>query len=270
MSTVFVTLSDAAYYSKAKRTIIDLRTAGQWTGHIVYIAVDFQPNENFCRFYGVTVKSFPRIPTERLIQQYREQPLSIPTHDRREFAKVTQWEKLHAFDPYFCAWERVVFLDAGLRIFDSVRHFLSLKWRGRLLAQDDTGGDTSKGFGCQLELKNNPEALGRLVETYGADILTRPYFLNCMWIYDTALLETVTKEELIDVMNDYPLWRTNEMGVMNVVFAFKYRVWSPFPVWTAEQQRKRLFDWCETNNPGTRWYDYCALKYPITINMECE
>ena len=43
MSTVFVTLTDLKYYEKARQTIWELRVNGEWTGDIVLIAVDFQP-----------------------------------------------------------------------------------------------------------------------------------------------------------------------------------------------------------------------------------
>ena len=267
MTTVFVTLCDEAYWSKAKRTIVDLRSAGAWTGDLILVAVDFVPNKTWCAFHRVEVVSFPRIPTAALIAAYRATPLSTPTHDRREFDKVTQWEKLHLFDPFFRRWERVVYADAGLRILGDVSSFLSLEWRGRFLAQDDTWNNGNT-FALQLETRNNPEALSRLTRTYGSEMLTSSYFLNCMWIYDTAILDRVSKSRLIDVMNAYPLWRTNEMGVMNVVLHFQQGLWTPFPLVAANG--RFLFDWCELNRAGTVWSQYCALKYPVTISMECE
>ena len=54
MKTVVVTITDAGYYHKAKRTIIDVRSRGKWTGDLVLITVGFDPNRNFCDFYNVT------------------------------------------------------------------------------------------------------------------------------------------------------------------------------------------------------------------------
>lgn len=267
MTTVFVTVCDEAYWLKAKRTIVDVRSAGGWTGDFVLVAVDFTPNKTWCAFHRVQVVSFPRIPTDVLLTAYRANPLSIPTHDRREFDKVTQWEKLHLFDPFFRAWERVIYVDAGLRILASVEPFLSLDWRGRFLAQDDTWNNGNT-FACQLELKNNPEALDRFLRAYGSEVLTSSYFLNCMWIYDTKLQDRATKQRFMEVMNAYPLWRTNEMGVMNIVLHFQQEVWRPFPL--VASNGRFMFDWCELNRPGTTWQQYCALKYPVTISMECE
>jgi hypothetical protein len=265
MSTVFVTICDAPYFDKAVRTIQDLRIVGEWSGPIVLIAVDFTPDSAFCECYGVQVVSFPRIPTNTLIAEYSRNPLSIPTHDRREFTKVTQWEKLHVFDSFFQAWERVVYLDAGLRILDTVENFLCLEWKGKFLAPDDTWNDANKRFRCQLEMTNNPSVLQSYVETYGEGVLNETYFLNCMWIYDTAILSTPIQQEMLECMNRFPLWRTNEMGVMNTILVFQHRLWAPFPL--TARNGKYLFDWCELNRPSTHWKQYCVLKYPVTIGQ---
>lgn len=263
MSTVFVTICDEAYFGKAIQTIQDIRGKGQWAGPIVLIAVGFTPSKELCDQYILEYVQFPTIPTDYLLEQYRKNPLSIPTHDRREFTKVTQWEKLHLFDTYFKQWERVVYLDAGLRILDNVENFLCLDWKGKFLAPDDTWNDANKRFRCQLEMTNNPHVLTSFTETYGAGILDETYFLNCMWIYDTALLTVSYKNDMIDIMNRYPLWRTNEMGVMNVFLCFQHRLWTPFPL--VAKNGKYLFDWCELNRPSTHWQQYCALKYPVTL-----
>jgi hypothetical protein len=75
---------------------------------------------------------------------------------------------------------------------------------------------------------------------------------------------------LIDAMNKYPLCKTNEMTIMNLVFHFQYKVWKAFPHFIVDENNKQkyLFDWCELNNPGTKWEDYCYLKYPVSIGFD--
>ena len=65
MSTVAVTLCDAAYFGKAITTINDLRTRGQWTGPIVLVAVDFTPDATVLKQFNVQTISFPRIPLDK-------------------------------------------------------------------------------------------------------------------------------------------------------------------------------------------------------------
>ena len=51
--TVVVTLTDAGYFSRAKRTIIDVRSRGEWTGDIVLITVGFDAPRNFLDYYNI-------------------------------------------------------------------------------------------------------------------------------------------------------------------------------------------------------------------------
>ena len=263
MRAAVVTLCDENYFRKAIRTIRDLRTVGQWEGDIVLISVGFTPSQDLCESYRVKNVQFSGIPIKSLIDYYKANPLSIATLDARETKKGTQWEKLHVFDMYFRAWDCILFMDAGLRVLDSVHAFFSLTWKGRIMALDDTWNDPIKKFRCQVEMTNNPSAIQALIGEYGSGILDEHYFLNCIWIFDTSLITETTKQEMIDITNKYPVWRTNEMGVMNVFFHFHLRAWTPFP--TLTKNGKYLFEWCELNRPNTQWYQYHALKYCATM-----
>ena len=74
------------------------------------------------------------------------------------------------------------------------------------------------------------------------------------------------KEEFINIMNEYPIFKSNEMGVMNIILHFKYNIWVPFPEKTTHG--KFLFDWCELNRPGTTWNQYCFIKYYSQYNED--
>jgi hypothetical protein len=152
-------------------------------------------------------------------------------------------------------------LDAGLRVLDDVSYLLALDYKNKILAPRDG----SNKFECQISY-DNPEYIQSLVSQFGDTILTSEFMLNCIWIYDTSILNVCDKGQLIEAMNSYPFCRTNEMGIMNLLFHFKYHLWEPFPIKT--NNNKYLFDWCELNNPGTHWRDYCYIKYPVTISFE--
>ena len=264
-ATAFVLLTDALYYNRVKRTILDLRSRGQWHGDIVVICVGgIHIHANFKLFHNVLECSFPEIDKSELLRHVGS---GFSNSDGRELNKLTQWEKLHVFDEYFRKWKRIVFLDAGLRILDSVEHLLSLDCSGAILAPNDAGNvvKLDKVFKYQLSY-HNPALIDQLLAEFGGDLLERQYMLNCIWIYDTEILDIVSKEELVATMFKYPCCKTNETGVMNLVFHFKYGLWREFPMYATNG--KILFDWCESNIPGTTWRDYCSLKYPITITFD--
>jgi len=269
--TVVVTLTDKDYYPRAKRTIIDIRTRGQWTGDIVLVTIGFHASQNFLDFYQVTEKQFEPISTTYLLEQYRKYPLQTVS-DNRHLNKVAQWNKFHLFDEWFTQWRRIIFMDAGLRVFDSIQYLLELPFEGKLYAPDDLPKyNTQEGFGRIMELPANPPATEKLFQEYSKDIVQQRYFLNCIWVYDSSLLSQCSKKDLIDSMNEYPICRCNEMTTMNLLFTFKHKVWEPFPEFTSNG--KRLFGWTEHDRdygPFTTWRDFCFIKYPSTIHLDCE
>ncbi len=273
MKTVVVTLTDSAYFHKARRTIIDVRTRGKWTGDIVLICVGFNPNMNFCDFYNIIVLRVNHINTDRLMEQYKICPLN-PTDDNRQYAKLTQWDKFTVFDYWFKQWEKVVYFDAGLRVLDDIHYLTDLPCDGVIMAPDDSAPyDNEKRFGVIIETDKNIPVVTELFKEYSPDILKERYFLNCVWMYDTALLKKVSFRDLEQAMNKYPICRCNEMTIMNLIFTFKHRVWRPFPEFADAENKKRLFGWTEWDrNYGTNktWRDFCFLKYPCTINFDCD
>jgi len=260
--TTFALISDSAYWEKTKKTIIDLRSKGNWKGSIVLATIDFYLNTNFKDFYNITEVKFPLIEKRILLQ--RIGPNGFSNSDKRELTKLNQWEKLHIFDNYFKQWQRVIFLDAGLRVLDDVKYLLELDYKNRILAPVDGKHYDHNKFECQLSY-DNPSAVTYLMSQYDETILKSNYMLNCIWIYDTNILDLCDKSILIDAMNCYPLCKTNEMGIMNLIFHFKYHLWEPFPI--KASNNKYLFDWCELNNPGTNWREYCCIKYPVSIGF---
>jgi len=262
--TVFALVSDSSYFYKAKRTIIDLRTKGNWNGDIVLVTIDFDLNSNFKDFYNIIEAKFPKIDKSQLLSKIGGQGF-IDTTDKREVTKLNQWEKLHIFDDYFMKWSRVVFLDAGLRLFDDVIHLLEIDYKNKILAPKDGKLYENQHFNCQLSY-DKPELIESLKSEYGEQILKSNYMLNCMWIYDTNILKLCDKNQLIEAMNKYTFCKTNEMGIMNIISHFKYNLWEKLPIFNSNG--KILFDWCELNNPNTNWRNYCYIKYPVTISFD--
>ena len=258
MSTVFVTLTDLKYFEKARQTIWELRVNGEWTGDIVLIAVDFQPEP----IEGVHILETSHISTDNLVKQLREHPIR-PMDDNRHFGKLYQWDKLQVFKPYFCQWERVVFLDAGIRVFDHVQPLLDLDWRGKFLAPDDSDPyDNGVRFRVQIDLDANPMVTKDLLSEFSDHILDQHYFLNCMFLYDTALLKRVSFEELENAMNRYPICMCNEMGILNLFFTFKLQAWAPFPQKVGD---KYLFGWSERNyRESPSWRSFHFMKYSFS------
>jgi hypothetical protein len=255
-STVFVTLCDAPYFHKAHQTIKDLRIHGAWTGPIVLIVVDFAPPPDFLEKYAVTTVSFPRLDLAAYLDKIRAKPFSVPTNDGRELKKTTQWEKLHAFNPYFQQWARQIWVDAGMRILEDVRFLLEVRWEGTFTAPSET-----YNFELALETRNWPHELFEAQGKFDFNFNDK-FFINCFWIYDTRL--RLKTEDFLDCLN-YPIWRHNEMGAMNAIIAFKARCWTPLPLHATNG--KYLYAWSEFDYK-LNWNRFCVIKYPVGIRFD--
>ena len=270
MKVVVVTLTDEGYFHKAKRTILDVRTRGDWRGDLVLLTVGFDAPRNFLDFYRVIGTRVEHLDCRTLLEGYAACPI-LPTCDNREYAKLTQWDKFYVFDSLFQNWDRVIYFDAGLRVVDRVQHLIDLPCEGVLMAPDDAAPhDISKRFGGIIETDRNAAVCERFAQEFDPSILQERYFLNCIWMYDTRLLRAAPFQELVRMMNAYPICRCNEMTVMNLLFTFKLRVWRPFPEFIADGS-KRLFGWTEHDHhygAHTTWRDFCCLKYPSTLTAD--
>jgi hypothetical protein len=262
MSTVFVTLCDNSdYYRRTRLTIDELRESGGWRGDVVLIAVDFDPEP----IPGVEIHRVAHLSLDRLLESYTSHPL-ISAEDDRWKTKLYQWDKLQVFTDFFRRWDRVVFLDAGIRTIASVQPLLDLEWKGRILGPDDTDHPScgDRTFRRLVDTKANPPVLRDLLDEFSESVLDeRCYLLNCMFLFDTALLDRITYQELVETMNRYPIAWCNETTIMNLVFHFRHKVWTPFPTKVGSRY---FFGWSESNyrNPSAHWTDFHFLKYSIT------
>lgn len=261
MTTAFVTLTDQSYFTKAIRTIQELMDAGEWKGDIILIAVDFDPNPAQLQ-KNVIVYRTSHICTDRLVETFQKHPLR-PMPDNRHLGKLYQWDKLQVFKPFFKFWKRVVFLDAGMRVFNRVQPLLDLEWKGKFLAPDDSEPyDNGTRFNCQLDLDANPDVTNRVFTDFSKDILEKRYFINCIFVFDTALLDRISYQEMENAMNTYPICMCNEMGILNLIFNYKLNVWVPFPNKVGD---KYLYGWSERNyREQPTWQSFHFVKYSVT------
>lgn len=247
-----VTYSDSKYWPRAQRTISDIRVKGQFYGDVVVMTDGgFKIDPRYINKMHLIVKEYPDIDVTNLLNQIKKHPFTLS--DGREYTKTKQWNKLYIFDTYFTQWDFIFFVDAGLRIFDKLEYFYPQFRENAITALDDGHPDFTKKFTTQIEL-SNIDVVQRLQQIYD---INSNYFLNCLFMFDTKLIQPETLKELIILMNSYPICKTNEMAIMNIYF---HKNWAPLNVYLRDG--RILFDWSERNSNS--WSHYVALKYPIT------
>lgn len=267
MTVGFVTLTDQSYYPRALKTIQDLRERGGWEGDILLLCVDFDPPQDL-ETMDVYSEKIQHIDHEPLFNIWKQHPLK-PMADNRHYGKVYQWDKLQVFrNEILNRWDRIVFLDAGLRVTGPVQPLLALEEPGFYAPDDSDPYDNGNRFRVQLDLSANPFCISHLLDTFGKEILDKKYFLNCIFMFDTHLLRDIKPfDTMVKWMIEYPIMCCNEMGVMNLFFTIVHKLWKPFPQRVQTNNgEKYLFGWCEYNySERPTWRDFCFLKYPATL-----
>ena len=264
-STAFVTLTDRGYFQKARQTIRDLRTYGQWNGIIILIILDFQPTSEEIIDLGSNVycHSVPHIDHTPLWETWKEHPIRQQC-DNSQYKKVYQWDKFYVFHPYFKSWDRIVFLDAGSRVCRPVQPLLDLDYKGKFICPDDSDPyDNGNRLVCQFDFDTNPEVSEKFYETFGKECINEHYFLDCFFMFDTALIDDIhTFNKLKEWMFEFPISCRNDMGIINLYFHIYKRVWAPLPQLLPDGSGY-YFGWNESNykeRPSAN--TFIVMKYP--------
>lgn len=256
MRRVVVILTDAKQEQRGRETIQKIRTTGQWRESIVWVSIDFVPHESILSEWDVQVLQKPSIDIEWLSDIRKNYP--IKNTDGREVHKLIQFSKWRVFDTFFHQWDSMLYIDAGMHVFHPIDIVFSVPHKGFFVAPDDRFpfDDPSKNFRKQWDAHSMPSVYHDLEAYCDAAWLDQGgYFLNCMWLMDTRLINETTVDELCAFARRFPISRTNEMAVMNLYF---HKVWKPLPHHPIHNLF--LFDWTERFDNTTD--KYILLKYP--------
>jgi hypothetical protein len=110
-------------------------------------------------------------------------------------------------------------------------------------------------------MQANPAVTDDLLQTLGKEILDRPYFINCCFIFDTSLA-TLAYACMTSWMVRFPIMMCNEMGIMNLYFSYYLGSWEMMPI-SQHEQEKHLYGYCNSDFPGSPLRtSFCLVKYP--------
>ena len=258
MSVVVVCCNEKDH-KRAETTLEQIRTKGKWAGDLVWVAIDFDPSGDFVRRWGVRVVRKPAYDMMWLWKLRQEKPFHDT--DGRGSNKLIQFSKWRVFSHEFKIYRSLLYIDTGMHIQHPIAPVFTIGHKGKFVAPDDRFpfDDPTKNFKKQWDEKCWPEKFRELEEyccvQLSPDALEKDgYFLNCMWLMDTALIQPDTQQQLMALTKRFPISRTNEMALMNLYFL---KDWEPLPEHVGGL---RVFDWTERGDYKTN--DYIMLKYP--------
>lgn len=254
--SVVVICCDEKDEHRAKPTLEKVRTAGKWTGTLVWIALDFDPDPEFVSRWCIKIikkKAYDMLWLWKIRRHFPFQDT-----DGRECSKLVQFSKWRVFSPELKQYRSLLYLDTGMHIQHPIEPIFQLEHKNKILAPDDRFpfDDPTKTFQKQWDHHSLPEKWKQLQQEFPLVLEKKEYFLNCVWLMDTSLIRPETQPALMALAKKFPISRTNEMAIMNLYFL---PYWKPFPLLCSITGRT-LFDWTERH--GKKTNDYILLKYP--------
>lgn len=236
VSTCVVFVSNQLYLSKFVMTALTLRHQGNYQGDICLVIGDDLLNhpvltDPILQYLRVEIKYFPEIPiprgTKELMRTLERGPHWFP--------KLFQFHKFHLFNTFFKKWRRILYLDCGLTIFDSLQPLLDVWQENTLLAHSDAYPT------YEWKLKTQFVNLSPYI-----DELQRSFDLNCdypqttVMLYDTTIIEDTTEQDLVNLLLKFPNSLTNDQGIAALYFTQIRPLWKQIP----------------TGNETVNFYDY--------------
>lgn len=231
-----VFVCNKAYFNKFLHTLSLLTTKGNYQGDICLVIGDdllndFYLNCQQLKKNHVIVKHFPEVPfPDHFLQAAQGLP---------RFKKLFQYHKLYVFSTYFKKWDTVFYIDCGMNIESDIRPMLNLREPGILLAHSDSYPSFSWKLSGQF--KQEEKYFPILSNEYHLDI---DYFQTGILLFDTAIIQENTFENLLNLAVKYPISNTNEQGIMALYFTNIIPCWKPLPI----------------RNENTYFYDYCKRE----------
>lgn len=250
---VLLLIADDAYATRAFDTIMEARTRGQWKDDVVLMTTPGVMERETCRSMMYNVKMIP---------QYKIQPsgwIDLPEEcEFRAYAlsRPNLYAKFGMMSTALKKWERVFYMDAGMRIFGSLSRLTAVaETPGFLYAHSDAYPSFIWKLKGQFDL-NLIDKISQKVflETFDTD---RDYFQSTIMLFSTSIIEDSTLGELTDLLCRWPISRRGDQGIFNLYFNCMKGIWKPLPV---RDNAGFLYDFMERQ--GHSCHEYVALKYP--------
>jgi hypothetical protein len=235
-STCVVFATDANYLHKFVKTALSLRHEGRYTGDLCLIIGDDLYNSPILKdplfdYLQVKLQYFPNF-------VFPEETLRIMASlDRPEhwFPKRFQYHKFHLFNTVFKQWRKIFYMDCGIAVLGPIQPILDCWQENTVLAHSDAYPT------YEWKLRDQFVPLSPFIETLeGKYNLSIDYPQTTILLFDSALIQETTEQELYELMLQFPNSRTNDQGIVALYFTCVKPAWKQIP----------------TGNEYINFYDY--------------
>lgn len=248
---IIVLLCNKKYLDKCIKTIFDLKTIGKYNkieDKIILIKGDDWDLNNISKEYKNIIENncllihFSDLNLDEIHKKHLEYPYSSPWDNH--ISKTFQWHKFYIFHSYFKQYKKILYLDVGIKIYSDIHPLFKIDCTNKLLAHSDAYPyQNGWKLKIQFEMEANKDCAVQLENNYNLDI---DYFQSTIMLFDTNIISDNTFDELIKLMNKYPISKTNEQAIMNLYFNCDKKFWKQIPLGYYDYMRRENYNYILT------------------------
>lgn len=207
-------------YKNFSRIFNELTINGNYKGDILIITSLFAPTILIKETRGknVHILRFKKIKfnkkAEYLLSNLSKKP-------NRHVTKNFQWHKLYLFHEKLKKWKYVFYLDINMTIHHDINELLNIKPSNKLLARED--GYPEFKWKLKNQFDSNQALYKKLSKNYNLE--NQKYFQTGLMFFDTSIIKSQTLDEIISLVNKYPISVTNEQGILNLYFMYEKNIY---------------------------------------------
>ena len=204
-----------------------LRVRGNYQGEILIITSKFTPCfliRSIRKKNQVKVLRFKNIKFDK-ITELELNNLETFNDPNRNLTKKFQWHKLHLFDERMKNWDYVFYLDINMKIHYDINRILALTPDNCFMARSDTYPNYDRDLKTQFD-QTHPLYV-ELEKNY--DLSVNNYFQTGVMYFDTKIISKQTKNQIINLVNKYPITVTNEQGILNLYLYLQKKIYRELP-----------------------------------------
>lgn len=204
-----------------------IRNIGNYDGEIVVITTKFCPTYlvyNLRKKNNIKILRFSRVKFDKKTENSLN---NLETFDdpNRNKTKKFQWHKLHLFDKKLKKWDFIFYLDINMYIHSDLNKLLEDLPVNLFKARADSYPTYNISLESQFDA-SHPK-FDDLKNKYDLDV--KNYFQTGVMFFDTKIISNETKDEILDLIEKYPLSTTNEQGILNLYFMYQKNVYEELP-----------------------------------------
>lgn len=226
MDNCVVLISDKKYFPKLTKTLRQLRGRGRYRGMIFVIAgndLKEKRDEIEERFPNTSVLDFDEVDTSQITRHLA----GAEGLGGTEFTKTFQYNQFQVFRTFFKKFDKILYLDAGMRIFGPIKPIFSIDCSEKLIAHSERNAFPEYAYTLegQFNFVDFPELLGKISNLVSLD---SDYFQSTMMLFDSSIISENSFDDLVGMAEQFPNSKTNSQGILNL-WALSKDLWTPLP-----------------------------------------